>query len=95
LCVQIFCIFEIMDATPAKSLSLFSDMPASNTGCFGTKIHKMIATRTANTSARNERITAQFNHKYNVERKRYDDVIQELCSEFSLAKSTIESVIKG
>lgn len=59
------------------------------------KVQKIIATRKRNTVSRNERIQSVFNHKYNVERKRYDDVIQELCSEFSLARRTIETALKS
>jgi hypothetical protein len=95
--VQIFCIFEIMiPNSAAKNPTLFDgDMPVSNAGCLGDKISKIIATRKRHTKARNERIISMFNHKYNVERKRYDDVIKELCDDFSLAKSTIETAIKG
>jgi hypothetical protein len=90
-------IFEIMIPNAANTLNLFEgDIQLSgNNVSLGDKIAKMIATRKKNTSDRNDRIVKQFNHKYNVERKRYDDVVAELCSEFSLAKSTIENVIKN
>lgn len=59
------------------------------------KVQKIIATRTSNTEARNQRIREAFNKKYNEDRKRYDDVISELCQEFSLAKRTVETALKG
>lgn len=79
-----------------KTLDLFGSLPAAQAGIAVTdKIAKMIATRKGNTAIRNEKITQRFNDKFNIERKRYDDVINELCAEFSLAKSTIEKVITG
>ena len=80
---------------PVQNLNLFGDDLAANGVCLKDKIAKIIATRKGNTASRNKRITARFNHKYNVERKRYDDVVAELCDEFNLAKSTIEKAIKG
>lgn len=82
--------------TPStKYLDLFGEEVKSPVGCLMDKITKMIATRKRNTQLRNERITNSFNHKYNVERKRYDDVIAELCQEFALEKRTIESALKS
>lgn len=82
--------------TPSKSLDLFGDeVTRSPVGCLTDKISKIIATRKRNTQLRNESITNSFNHKYNVERKRYDDVIAELCREFALEKRTIENVLKS
>lgn len=80
----------------AKTLDLFEgEITRSQVSCLTDRIAKIIETRTSNTRLRNERITSSFNHKYNVERKRYEDVIAELCQEFALAKRTIESVLKG
>lgn len=86
----------MMDTASAKTLDLFDgEISRNQVGCLTDKIAKIIATRKRNTQLRNERITSSFNHKYNVERKRYDDVIAELCQEFALEKRTIESVLKG
>lgn len=80
----------------AKTLDLFgNEVSHSQVGCLTDKIAKIIATRKRNTQIRNEMIIKAFNHKYNVERKRYDDVIAELCKEFALEKRTIESVLKS
>lgn len=80
----------------ARTLDLFEgEISRNQVGCLTGKIAKIIATRKRNTQLRNERITASFNHKYNVERKRYDDVIAELCEEFALEKRTIENVLKS
>lgn len=59
------------------------------------RIQKIITVRKKNTEARNERIRNRFNYLYNEERKRVDDVINDLCKEFCLAKSTIETALKG
>ncbi len=75
-----------------KQLDFFPDLPMSeNTSRFD----KMITSRKRNTQARNERINHRFNHLYNVERKRYDDVITELCTEFNCVETTIEKALKG
>lgn len=58
------------------------------------KIQKIIKTRTGNTLARNERIRTRFNELYNTERKRLDDVIEILATEFCIAKRTVESALK-
>jgi hypothetical protein len=51
-----------MIPTQTKTLSLFEgDMPRDSAACLGSKISKIIATRTKNTQERNERITAAFN----------------------------------
>jgi hypothetical protein len=55
---------------------------------------KVNAIKKKNLERRNLMINEKFNQKYHVERKRIDDVIQELMSEYSLSKSTIESVLK-
>lgn len=83
-----------MNATIPVQKNLFGEEMSAQIA-IKNKIAKMIETRKGNTDSRNQRITDSFNHKYNVERKRYDDVVNELCTEFSLAKSTIEKVIKG
>lgn len=86
----------MMNPASAKTLNLFGEEVAqSQVGCLSDKVAKIIATRKRNTQLRNERITTAFNHKYNVERKRYDDVIAELCEEFALEKRTIESALKS
>jgi cytidylate kinase len=54
-----------------------------------------ITTRKSNTQQRNERIQKRFNELYNVDRLRYDDVINNLCAEFSLSKGTIEKTMKS
>ena len=59
------------------------------------RIEKSVLIRKKNKAARNERIRTRFNELYNVERKRIDDAIDTLCEEFSLAKSTIESALRG
>ncbi len=59
------------------------------------RIRKIIEQRKRNTEFRNEAIRMKFNQKYNVDRKRYDDVITELAEEFHLAVSTIETALKG
>lgn len=56
---------------------------------------KVSVIRRANHDRRNQMIRERFNHLYNVDRKRYDDCVDAVCSEFSLAKSTIETVLKG
>lgn len=83
--------------TPSATLDLFGGEVKTRpeVSCLPDKIAKIIETRTTNTKLRNERITRAFNQKYNEERKRYDDVIAELCQEFALAKRTIENVLKG
>lgn len=48
-----------------------------------------------NTEVRNQRIRERFDHLYNKERLRYDDVIDKLAEEFILAKGTIERAMKG
>ena len=60
-----------------------------------TRFEKMISSRKRNTQQRNERISTRFNHLYNVERKRYDDVITQLCEEFNCVETTIEKALKG
>ena len=59
------------------------------------RIQKIIDTRKRHTCGRNESIRLRFNQKYNVDRKRYDDVIDELSEEFHLSTRTIETALKG
>jgi len=59
------------------------------------RIEKITLIRKRNTEHRHERIRARFNHLYNIERKRYDDVLSIVCEEFGLAQRTIESIMKG
>jgi len=80
-----------MTSQPSTTLALFPDQYPT---ALADKVKKIIATRTANTEARNQRIREAFNKKYNEDRKRYDDVITELCTEFCLAKRTVENALK-
>jgi hypothetical protein len=75
-----------------KQLDFFPDLPMSKTV---SRFDKISATRKANTQARVQRINDRFDHLYNVERKRYDDVITELCREFNCVVTTIEKALKG
>lgn len=86
-----------MNPSSTTTLDLFGgEIKAQPRGsCLTDKIAKIIETRTSNTRLRNEQIIKAFNQKYNEERKRYDDVIAELCQEFALAKRTIETVLKS
>jgi len=60
------------------------------------EVNKRVNTiKAANLERRNETIKSRFDVLYNEERLRYDDVIKKLAEEFSLANSTIESVLKG
>lgn len=77
--------------TARRQLSFFN-LPVKETLSREDKIRE---SRQANTAARNQRINDRFNHLYNVERKRYDDVMNALSEEFCLALATIERVLKG
>lgn len=74
------------------TLALFPEYPTST---LEERIQKNRETRTANTLARNEKIRERFNHLYNVERLRYDDVIATLCTDFCLSKATVERALKS
>lgn len=56
---------------------------------------KVNAIKAANLERRNQEIKERFNHLYNVDRIRPDDILNKLAEEFCLAKSTIESALKG
>lgn len=85
-----------MSATAApsirKQLDFFPDLPMSEPM---SRFQKISTTRKNNTEARRQRINDRFNHLYNVERKRYDDVIAALCEEFNCVETTIEKALKG
>lgn len=70
----------------------FFDLPVNP---IQTRFDKQVATRKRNTCQRNERIRDRFNYLYNVERKRIDDVIDTLCKEWNLEKTTIERALKS
>ena len=79
-------------APSARRQLSFFNLPVKETQSREDKIREV---RQANTAARNQRLTDRFNYLYNVERKRYDDVITALKEEFHLAEATIERVLKG
>lgn len=91
------------DAAPAKAPNTVPLGARPQLTCFNLdefsvkvpdKIQKIIKTRTDNTAARNERIRQRFNELYNKDRKRLDDVIELLATEFCIAKRTVESALK-
>jgi hypothetical protein len=85
--VKFFFRFTPMTSTTAEFLT----PPVKDL----TTIEKNRATRMNNTLKRNQRIRTKFNHLYNVDRKRYDDVIQTLCEDFSLSKAVVERIMKA
>ena len=80
------------EAPSTRAQLTFFNLPVSETL---SRFQKQKLTRKRNHEARNERIRVRFNHLYNVERKRIDDVITILCGEFSLEKISIERALKG
>lgn len=74
-----------------RQLSFFN-LPVKETL---SRFDKIKQTRMRNTEVRNQRIRERFDHLYNKERLRYDDVIDKLAEEFILAKGTIERAMKG
>lgn len=96
-----------MDAQPAAAPSISSvpmgalkqttlfNMPEVKEFNIDEHNKKVSVIRKANLDRRNLMIRNRFDHLYNTDRLRVDDCIEKLCGEFSLAKSTIESVLKG
>ena len=52
------------------------------------------ALRKANTAARNLHICNRFNELYQVQRIRYDDVVQQLSKELFLTRHQIERILR-
>lgn len=92
----IFYLLWLMKATaeaPNSATQLvFFNLPEVKSLSHNEKVN---AIKKANFERRNSMIKTRFDHLYNVERKRFDDVISQLCDEFSLAKSTIETALKS
>ena len=51
--------------------------------------------RKANTALRNAAITDKFSELYHCSRIRFDDVINQLASQFALSIKTIERILGG
>lgn len=63
-------------------------------GKYNHRAARIAEARKRNTLLRNERVKARFNELYNLKRKRYDDCISELATEFNLATNTILCILR-
>lgn len=57
------------------------------------RMQKINRTRKANIEKRNEWIKKQFKQKYDVERKRLDDCIQEIADSLFITYATVAKVL--
>jgi hypothetical protein len=59
------------------------------------RIQKITAVKRHNNEQRYKRIRERFNYLYQVERRRIDDVIEIVATEWGLQKRTIQTILKS
>jgi hypothetical protein len=59
------------------------------------RIQKIIQVKSQNKQMRYARIRERFNYLYQVERKRYDDCMEIVATEWGLTKKTVQTILKS